>query len=163
MGDHHSLPLLLFLLPPSPSLSPLSSFLTLLHYLPLPSLFLSPSSLNALHFYSNPPLVFLCFLSSILAPSSSPPPLSYLMLFPLLLPQMTLKDIGRVRLFKLGVATDEYAVVFTNEYIGHARQHLGRTALCKKFVDVVLPACQDVSITRKQLTDKLRVSEEDIS
>ena len=83
--------------------------------------------------------------------------------FLLPLSQMTLKDNGRVRLFKLGVATDEYAVVFINEYIGHARQHLGRTALCKKFVDVVLPACRDVSITRKQLTDKLRLSEEEIS
>ena len=81
----------------------------------------------------------------------------------LLLPQMTLKDNGRVRLFKLGVASDEYAVVFTKEYIDHAKKHLGSTALCKKFVDVVLPACRDVSVTRNQLTDELRLSEEDIS
>ena len=76
---------------------------------------------------------------------------------------MTLKDNGRVRLFKLGVASDEYAVVFTKEYIDHAKKHLGSTALCKKFVDMVLPACRDVSVTRNQLTDELRLSEEDIS
>ena len=76
---------------------------------------------------------------------------------------MTLKDNGRVRLFKLGVASDEYAVVFTKEYIDHAKKHLGSTTLCKKFVDVILPACQDVSVTRSQLKDELRLSEEDIS
>lgn len=76
---------------------------------------------------------------------------------------MTLKDGGRVRLFKLGVASDEYAVVFTSGYIDHAKAHLGDTALFKKFVEVVLPACREVSITRKQLTEVLRLSEEEIS
>ena len=76
---------------------------------------------------------------------------------------MTLKDSGKVRLFKLGVASDAYAAVFTSEYIDHAKTHLGDTALFKKFVEVVLPACRDVSTTRKRLTEVLRLSEEEIS
>ena len=135
--------------------------LTLLLFFPPPP----PLPLSLLPLCSHPPLISLCFFfSSILPPSSSPlTSLGFHPFFSLPLPQMTLKDNGRVRLFKLGVASDEYAVVFTNEYIDHAKKHLGSTTLCKKFVDVVLPACQDVSITRNQLTDELRLSEEDIS
>ena len=161
MGDHHSLPLLLFLLPSL--LFHLFSLSSITYPFPLSSSPPPPSMpcIFTLILLSSPSVSSLQFLHPLPCLSPLSPLLPHV--FPLLLPQMTLKDIGRVRLFKLGVATDEYAVVFTNEYIGHARQHLGRTALCKKFVDVVLPACQDVSITRKQLTDKLRLSEEDIS
>ena len=75
---------------------------------------------------------------------------------------MALRDCGKLRLFKLGVSNDEYAVVFTDKYTSHVKALLGDTPLCRKFVGSILPMCKDVSITRKQLTEELRVAEEDV-
>lgn len=74
---------------------------------------------------------------------------------------MTLRDSGRIRLFKLGVSNDEFAVLFTEDYVQHIKSYLGDTPLYRRFVGVVLHACKDVSITKKQLAEELRVGEED--
>ena len=74
---------------------------------------------------------------------------------------MSLRDSGRIRLFKLGVSSDEFAVLFTEDYVHHIKSYLGDTPLYRHFVGVVLPACRDVSITKKQLAEELRVGEED--
>lgn len=77
--------------------------------------------------------------------------------------QLSLRDSGRVRLFKLGVSEDQYCLVWTEDYRNHLRTVLGRTQLCDKFMRVVLPGNQEVSITRGQLREEMKLSEEEIT
>ena len=68
-----------------------------------------------------------------------------------------------MRLFKLGVAEDEYALVWTGDYQNHVRTVLGTTQLCDKFLKVVLLGNQEVSISRQQLKEEMKLSEEEIT
>ena len=96
--------------------------------------------------------------------------------------QLALRDKGEVRLFKLGLSSDDYAVVYTEDYKAHLRAALalggaggrglgpgGRrdrdrdTPLYRKFTGPVLSSCGDVSISRSQLVGQLKVSTQDIS
>ena len=77
--------------------------------------------------------------------------------------QLALRDSGKVRLFKLGVSEDQYCLVWTEDYRSHLRTVLGRSQLCNKFLRVVLPGNQEVSITRVQLREEMRLSEEEIT
>ena len=77
--------------------------------------------------------------------------------------QLVLRDSGKVRLFKLGVSEDQYCLVWTEDYRSHLRTVLGRSQLCDKFLRVVLPGNQEVSITRVQLREEMRLSEEEIT
>jgi serine/threonine-protein kinase 19 len=70
---------------------------------------------------------------------------------------LVLRDSGKVRLFKLGVAEDEYALVWTGDYQNHVRTVLGTTQLCDKFLKVVLPGNQEVSISRQQLKEEMKL------
>ena len=83
--------------------------------------------------------------------------------FSLCCPQLVLRDTGKVRLFKLGVAEDEYALVWSENYQSHVRTVLGPTQLCDKFLKVVLPGNQEVSISRQQLKEEMKLSEEEIT
>ena len=66
-------------------------------------------------------------------------------------------------MFKLGVAEDEYALVWTEDYRNHIRTVLGKTQLCDKFLKVVLPGNQEVSISRQQLKDDMKLTEDEIT
>ena len=68
-----------------------------------------------------------------------------------------------MRPFKLGVAEDEYALVWNEDYQNHVRTVLGTTQLCDKFFKVVLTGNQEVSISRQQLKEKMKLSEEEIT
>lgn len=73
-------------------------------------------------------------------------------------------EAGRVRLFKLGVSEDDYALVLSEDYSKYVKTHLGSSPLCRKFVNSLLPACLSVSVTRQQLMGEgIRFSEEDVS
>ena len=76
--------------------------------------------------------------------------------------QLMLRDSGRVRLFKLGEAGDDFAVVFSEEYLPHVGSHLGDTPLCRKFVGTALTECRDVSVSKTRLKE-LHFSEDEIS
>lgn len=76
---------------------------------------------------------------------------------------MSLCDSGRVRLLKLGEASDDYAVVFTGDYLAHVRTHLGDTPLCRKFTSTIVPGCREVSVTRRRMSVDLRVTDEEIA
>ena len=77
--------------------------------------------------------------------------------------QLALRDKGKVRLFKLGVAEDEYSLVWNEDYENHVKTVLGSTQICKKFLEVVLPGNQEVSISRQQLKEEMKLSEEEIT
>lgn len=68
-----------------------------------------------------------------------------------------------MRLFKLGVGEDEYSLVWTEDYQNHVKTVLGSTQICKKFIEVVLPGNQEVSISRQQLKEEMKLSEEEIT
>ena len=68
-----------------------------------------------------------------------------------------------MRLFKLGVAEDQYSLVWTADYRNHVQTVLGSTQLCKRFLEVVLPVNQEVSISRQQLKEEMKLSEEEIT
>ena len=69
-----------------------------------------------------------------------------------------------MRIFKLGVADDEYALVWTEDYKHHVGTVLGSSSqLYKKFVEVVLPGNQEVSISKAQLSREMKLSEEEIT
>ena len=82
--------------------------------------------------------------------------------FPFVFFQLMLRDSGRVRLFKLGEAGDDFAVVFSEEYLPHVGSHLGNTPLCRKFVGTALTECRDVSVSKTRLKE-LHFSEDEIS
>ena len=67
-----------------------------------------------------------------------------------------------MRFFKLGVATDEVGVVFTDDYIARVKHVMGDTPLYRKFVGTVLAGCTDVSISREHLI-ALHLSQEEIA
>ena len=68
-----------------------------------------------------------------------------------------------MRVFKLGVGEDEYSLVWTEDYQNHVKTVLGNTQICKKFIEVVLPGNQEVSISRQQLKEEMKLSEEEIT
>lgn len=73
-------------------------------------------------------------------------------------------EAGRVRLFKLGVSEDDYALVLSEDYSRYVKTHLGNTPLSRKFVNSLLPMCPRVSVTRQQLMGEgIRFSEDDVS
>ncbi|KAL5473964.1 hypothetical protein EMCRGX_G028533 [Ephydatia muelleri] len=76
---------------------------------------------------------------------------------------ITLRDSRKVRFFKLGVATDEVGVVFTDDYVARVKHVMGDTPLCRKFVGTVLTDCTDVSISREHLISTLHLSQEEIT
>ena len=79
-------------------------------------------------------------------------------------PQLALRDCGKIRLFKLGVSEDQYCLVWTEDYRSHVETVMGKkNRLCEKFLKVVLPGNQEVSITRAQLKEEMKLNEEDIT
>ena len=61
------------------------------------------------------------------------------------------------------MAEDQYLLVWTEDYRNHLRTVLGNTQLCNKFLKVVLPGNQEVSISRRQLKEEMKLSEEEIT
>ena len=66
-------------------------------------------------------------------------------------------------MFKLGVSEDQYSLVWNVDYQNHMKTVLGKTQLCEKFLKVVLPGNQEVSISRPQLKEEMKLSEEEIT
>lgn len=66
-------------------------------------------------------------------------------------------------MFKLGVSEDQYCLVWTRDYQDHLTSVLGGSQLCDKLLRVVLPGNQEVSITRGQLREEMKLSEEEIT
>ena len=76
--------------------------------------------------------------------------------------QFTLRDAGKIRVLKLGVADDEYSLVWTVDYQNHVKTVLDNAQLYRKFVEVVLPGNKDVSISRMQLKEEMKLSDDEI-
>ena len=80
--------------------------------------------------------------------------------------QLVLRDSSKIRLFNLDVGSDDIAVVFLEDYHSTVhrlltKQSQGSTSLSSRFIDNVLPACPDVSVTDKRLLE-LGLSKGDI-
>ena len=54
-------------------------------------------------------------------------------------------------------------MVWNEDYRNHVRTVMGGARLCDKLLKVVLPGNQEVSITRGQLREKMKLSEEEIT
>ncbi|XP_065057934.1 inactive serine/threonine-protein kinase 19-like [Rhopilema esculentum] len=67
----------------------------------------------------------------------------------------SLRDNGSIRFFKLDSGTDEFAIIYTQDYVDHvkacagARGH-GENPLVQKFLTSVLPEIKDVSIQKEK-------------
>ena len=68
-----------------------------------------------------------------------------------------------MRLFKLGVFENDYALVLSKDYKSYVCSWLGDTTLCRRVVDKVLPLYKDVSISKEQLTLESKLTPVDIS
>ena len=54
-------------------------------------------------------------------------------------------------------------MVWNEDYRNHVRTVMGGVRLCDKLLKVVLPGNQEVSITRGQLREEMKLSEEEIT
>ncbi len=73
---------------------------------------------------------------------------------------MSMRDSGSVRMFKLGVSEQDYALLEEESYCGYLKEYLKEDPLlCRKLTTAVLPACKDVSVSHQQLKDKMVLSE----
>ena len=75
---------------------------------------------------------------------------------------MLLRDSGEVRIFQVGVAEVDYAVVEKDHYYSYLRQYFEKRGCLGKlqhFMKHILPACTDVSVSERQLKTEFRMTE----
>ena len=72
-------------------------------------------------------------------------------------------DNGTVRLFKLGVFENDYALVLSKDYKSYVCSWLGDNTLCRRVIEKVLPLYKDVSISKEQLSLESKLTQDDIS
>ncbi len=80
---------------------------------------------------------------------------------------MALRDAGEVRIFQLGVAGVDYAVVENDHYLSYLNQYFEQKGVkyqhfMKHFMKHILPACTDVSISEEHLKTDLKITESQI-
>lgn len=73
---------------------------------------------------------------------------------------------NEVRLFKLTSGSDEFGVVLTEDYVSHVKSRVSDPKVLltiDKFVSSLLPNHSDVSISKKDVSNRFRLSEEEIT
>ena len=73
-----------------------------------------------------------------------------------------MREKKEIKLFRLGKETDEFCIVFTDNYNDHLKKKFANSELVKKFIDRVVMETTDVSLSKSKM-EELGFSDSDIT
>ncbi|XP_006820313.1 winged helix repair factor 1-like [Saccoglossus kowalevskii] len=74
-----------------------------------------------------------------------------------------LKEKKVIKMFKLGIAVDEFCIVFTDDYKQHVKRQEPDNKTIDKFLDTVVDRCPDVSLTKSTMINEFCFTDEEIT
>ncbi|XP_077980375.1 winged helix repair factor 1-like [Glandiceps talaboti] len=74
-----------------------------------------------------------------------------------------MKEKKEIKMFKLGLAVDEYCIVFTEDYKKHVMRHMAGNKVVERFLDTAIDKCCDVSLSKATMIDEFEFTDEEIT